>query len=168
MLHHADPVGEAQCHAQLHLVLRLVRPVASAALRLPVHRLGQRVVTGQLSDIIPDTVGVEEILRAELSRCRLVQQPEGHAGVDHRLPLHGIAVVIQRHVDVGEYLQIRQPVDPGAGLFLIGGQLLRLQAADVLALFKVERILLAAPPDRHIHIGGGILGGAGTKAVETQ
>ena len=42
------------------------------------------------------------------------------------------------------------------------------QAADVLALFKVERVLLAVPIDGGIKVFAGVLGGAAAQAVEPQ
>ena len=168
VLHHGHPVGKAQRHAELDLVLRLVGTVPAPALRLPAHRLGEGVIPRQLGDIVPDATGIQKLLGVEFALRRLVQQPERDTGIDHRLTLHGVPVVVKRHGDIGEHVQIRQPVDTGAGLFLVGGQLLYLQAADVLALFKMKAVLLAAAPDGHVHIPGGVLGGAGAKAVEAQ
>ena len=168
VLHNGHPVGKAQRHTELYLILRLVRPVAAAALGLPVNRLGESVVPRQLGDIVPNAPGIEKLLGIEFAALRLVQQAEGNAGVDHRLTLHGIPVVVQRYGDIGKHIQIRQPADAGAGFLLVGGQLLHMKAADVLALLKVQGVFLAAAPHGDIHVRRGILGGTGTEAVETQ
>ena len=156
MLHDGHPVGEAQRHAELHLILRLVGAIAATALGFPEHRLGEGVVPRQLGDVVLNAAGVEELLGVELARRRLVQQAEGDAGVDHRLTLHGVPVVVQRHGDIGEHVQIRQPMDAGAGFLLVGGQLLHLKAADVLALLKVGGVLLAAAPNGNVHVRRGV------------
>lgn len=43
-----------------------------------------------------------------------------------------------------------------------------MEPAYVFALFKVEGIPAAAAADVHVHIFGGILGGAQTQTIETQ
>ena len=161
-------VGEAQRHAELHLVLRLVRPVASLALRLPEHRLRQGVQPCQLPDVVLDAVFVDELLRLKFSGGRLVFQTERHAGVDHRLPLHHVPVVVRGDVDVREHVQIGQPADGGAGALFVARLVADLQLAHDLAPLKVQAVLLAVPPHGHVHVPGGVLGGAGAKAVQTQ
>ena len=95
---------------------------------------------------------------------------EGHPGVDHRLALHDGGEVLRRDVDVGEDLQVRQPPGPGAGPLPGQGGLLQLLAllAQGLALFEVELVLVPVPPHGDVHVGGGVLGGAGAQAVEPQ
>ena len=168
MLTHRHPIGEAQRHVELHLVLLLVRPVAALPFRRPAHRLGQRVVPGQLLDVVRDAVGIQELLRLELPGGYLVLQPERHPGVDHRLPLHHVPVVVQRHGDVGEHLQVGQPADGRARAFFAAGLVTDLQLAHDLAPLKVQPVLLAVPPHRHVHVPGGVLGGARAQPVQTQ
>jgi len=168
VLAHRHTVGKAQRHAELHLVLRLVRPVAAPALRLPEHRLRQRVVPRQLPDIVGNAVCIQELLGVELAGGRLVPQPERDPGVHHRLPLHHILIVVQRHGDIRKHLQIRQPANGGAGPFLVGGQLRAFKLPHDLAPLKVEAVLLPLAVHRDVHIAGGVLGGTGTQAVQAQ
>ena len=161
-------VGEAQRHAELHLVLRLVRPIPAPALRLPVHRLRQGIQTRQLPDVVLDAVLVDELLRLVLSGGCLVFQPEGHAGVDHRLPPHHIPVVVHGDIDIGKHIQVRQPADGGTGTLLIAGLFADLQLARDLAALKVQPVLLPVAPHGHVHIAGGILSGAGAQAIQAQ
>ena len=93
-------------------------------------------------------------------------QPEGHPGVDHRLPLHHVLVIVQGDVDVGEHLQVRQPADGGAGF--LPGQGSHLHLAHDLAPLEVELILIAVPADGNVHIAAGVLGGAGAQTVQAQ
>ena len=159
------PVREAEGDRQLHLVVGLVGPVPALPLGLPEHRLGEAVLPGELPDIVLDAVLIFEVGGLELAP-HLVAEPEGDPGVDHRLALQHVQEVLHRDVDVGEDLQIGLPAEFGAGLFAGIGRLL--EAADVLALFKVEGVLLAVPVDDGVEEFAGVLGGAGAQAVEAQ
>ena len=110
-----DPVGEAEGHGELHLVVGLVGPVPALPLGLPEHRLGEAVLPGQLPDIVLDAVLVLEVGGLELAP-HLVAEPEGDPGVDHRLALEDVQEVLHRDVDVGEDLQVGLPAELGAGL----------------------------------------------------
>ena len=96
----------------------------------------------------------------------LIPQQEFHAGVDHRLPLEDIGVVLPRDGDIGEYLKIGLPADAGAGLAASIG--LGFQSADIFAFFKMKVVALAVPQHLHIHVFRGILGGAGTQTIKAQ
>ena len=152
VLHHLHAVGEAQSHIQLHLILGLVLAVAATALGIPAHGSGKSILPHQLGDIVGDARLIEELLRLELPCAHFPLEAEGNACVDNRLPLHDVAVIFHRDVNVGKDLQIRQPADGRAGALFVGGQLLHLKAADVLALFKVEGIFLPLAEHRHIHV----------------
>ena len=130
-----DPVGEAEGHGELHLVVGLVGPVPALPLGLPEHRLGEAVLPGQLPDIVLDAVLILEVGGLELAP-HLVAEPEGDPGVDHRLALQHVQKIFHRDVDIGKDLQVGLPAEFGAGLFAGVGRLP--EAADVLALFKVE------------------------------
>ena len=160
-------VGEAEGHGQLYLVLRLVRPVPALSLGLPEHRLGEGVLSGQLGDIVQNAVFILEIGGGKFVGGGLLPEAEGDPGVDHRLALEHVGVVVHRDADVGEHLQVGLPADGGAGLFAPVGGLL-FQPAHVFPLLKVERIVEAVPPHIHVHIRAGILGGAGAQAVQAQ
>ena len=58
----------------------------------------------------------------------------------------------------------------GAGPFPGEGGLDQLFAllAGNLAALEVEAVFKAVPPDGDVHVGGGVLGGAGAQAVEAQ
>ena len=160
-------IGEAEGDRQLHLVLRLVRPVPSLPLSLPEHRLGEGLLPGQLGDIVQNAVLILKIGAGEFSWGGLLPKAEGDPGVDHRLALEHVGVVVHRDVDVGKDLQVGLPADGGARLFSPVGGLL-LQPADVLALLKVERVFEAVPPDGGVKVFAGVLGGAGAQAVQAQ
>ena len=163
MLHQVHPVGKAPRNVQLHLILGLVRPVPTLALRLPAHGLGDGVFPGQLGNIVPDAVFIQKVLGVEPSGRYLAAQPERDPGIDHRLPLEDIGVVLPRDGDIGEYLKIGLPADAGAGLAASIG--LGFQSANIFAFFKMEVVALAVPQHLHIHVFRGILGGAGAKTV---
>ena len=166
VLHQVHPVGKAPGDVQLHLVFGLVRPVPALALRLPAHGPGDGVVPGQLGQIVPDAVFIQEVLGLEPPGGHLAAQPEGHPSVDHRLPLHHVLVIVQGDVDVGEHLQVRQPADGGAGF--LPGQGGDLHLPHDLAPLEVELILIAVPADGNVHIAAGVLGGAGAQTVQAQ
>ena len=75
-----------------------------------------------------------------------------------------------RDADRGEDLQVRAPLDGGAGAVAIGGLDLErlLLGAHDLALLEVEGVLVAVAPDRDVHVLGGVLGRAGAQAVGTE
>ena len=169
MLNGLHLVGEAERHAELHLVLVLVIAVTAPLLGLPEHRGGEAALARQLRHIVRDAVLVEELRLLKLARLRFIAEAEGNAGIDHRLPLHHIREILRGNGDVGEHIQIRQPAGAGAGLlFLLRGQLGLIQFAHDLAPLKVEAVFQPVTPDGHIHIAGGILGGAGAQAVQAQ
>ena len=154
VLHHSGLIGEAEGHRQLDLVLVLIRPVTAPALRLPKDRLRQGICPRKLPHIVLDAVLIEEILILELVGGDFVAEPEGHAGIDHRLTLHDIRKVLHRDIDIRKDLQIREPAGAGARLFPCEGGLLQLLAlfAHRLALLEVELILEAVTPDGDIHM----------------
>ena len=80
---------------------------------------GDGVVPGQLGQIVPDAVFIQEVLGLEPPGDTSSRSRKVTPGVDHRLPLHHVLVIVQGDVDVGEHLQVRQPADGGAG-FLPG------------------------------------------------
>ena len=168
VFHHGVLVGKAAGDVQLYLVLGLVCPVPAPAFALPAHRLGEGIQPRQLPNIVGDAVFIEEILRVK-GRAVLIAQPEGDPGVYHGLALHHIPVVVRGDADVRKHVQVRQPVDAGAGLALLAvGQGAGLHLAHDFAPFKVQGILLALPPHGYIHVAAGVLGGAGAQAVEAQ
>ena len=158
-------VGEAEGDGELHLVLGLVRPVPAPPLGLPEHGQGEGVLPRQLLHIVLNAVFVLEVGGLELPP-HLVAEAEGDPGVDHRLALEHVGVVLHGDIDVGKHIQIRLPAEAGAGLF--AGVGLLFQAAHVLALLEVEGVLKAVPVDHRIKVRAGVLGGAGAQAVEAQ
>ena len=73
VLDKVDAVGKAAGDVELDLVLGLVGAVTSAALGLPADGLGERVVPGQLADIVGDAVLIDEVLGLELPVCLIAQ-----------------------------------------------------------------------------------------------
>ena len=55
-----DPIGEAECHRQLDLILIFVRTVASALLGFPILDVGQGGISDDLSHIVGQTVFITE------------------------------------------------------------------------------------------------------------
>ena len=133
-------IGEAEGDGQLHLVLRLIRPVPAPPLGLPKYRLGEGILSGQLGDIVQNPVFVLKLRGGKLAGGGLLLEAEGDTGVNHRLPLEYIGVVLHRDVNVGKDLQVGLPPDRGPRLFPpIRGLLF--QAANIFSFFKMEGIL---------------------------
>ena len=153
----------------LHLVFGLVLPVPALALAGDEVGRGEGPLAGQLRHIVHDAVGIAEVPGLE-AIAPLQPQPEGDAGVHHGLAVEHVVKVFLGDADVREDLQVRPPVDGGAGLFPVRRldlQLLALLALD-LALFEAQTVLVPVPPDGDVHILGGVLGGAGAQTVEAQ
>ena len=130
---------------------------------------GNKKRTGTTIRWLPDLDVFTDIdIPVDYYRDVMKRQAVVNAGVTFRLPLHHIPVIVQGDVDVGEHLQVRQPANGGAGPLFIGGQLRALQLAHNLAPLEVEAVLPALAPHGDVHVAGGVLGGAGAKAVETQ
>ena len=164
-------VGKAAGAGEPDLVLRLVRAVASAALRLPENGRGEGVFAHDLGNIVHDAVLIKKLLRLESARAHLVAETEGDAGIDDRLTLHGLNIILRRNVDVGKNVQVGQPARERAGPFAavrrLDGELLSLFPLDLAAL-KMQRIPVPVAPDGHVHVARGVLRGAGAETVETE
>ena len=164
-----DLRGEAEGGGQLHLVLLLVRPVPAPALGLDEHGGGQGRLPGDLCHIVPDAVLVQ-VLGGFKAVFPLHFQHEPDPGVHHRLAAEHIVEVFLGDVHIREHLDVRLEADGGARLFPVG--VLDEQFPALLphgfALAEVEGIFLPVPADGHIHVLGGILGGAGAQAVQAQ
>ena len=146
-------VGKAESGGELDLVFGHVLPVPAPALAGDEAGGGQRFFSCKLRHIVKDAVFIAVIRGLKLS-VLFHLQPEGDAGVHHRLPAHDIVEIFLRNVDVRKDFPVRPPADGGAGLFPVcrfNDQLLTFFAAD-LALFKMELILVPVAPDGHIHI----------------
>ena len=160
------PVGEGRRHVDLHVVEGHVLPVLHLFLALPELHRGQAVLARQFPGVVQNAVFVAEVGGLKLAGGGLVLQVEGDPGVDHRLALQHVLVVFQAYIDIGKHLQVRLPLDEGAGaLFGVG---LLVQAAHVLPPLEVEGIALPVPADVHVHVLRGVLGGAEPQAVEAQ
>ena len=106
----AQIAREAQRRRDLHLVFRLVRAVAAAALRLPVLRHGEGVAVRQLRDVVEDAVLIAELRRLELA-AGLIAEAERHARIDDGLPLERVKIILHGDVDIREDLEVRLPVE---------------------------------------------------------
>ena len=160
-----DAVGKAERRRDLHLILRLIRAVAAAALGLDERRDGQCVLPGQLLNVVEDAVGIAVVRRLKRAAA-LHAQAERHAAVDHSLPVQHVLKIALGHVDVREHLQIRPPADGRASLFAVGRG--ALEPADDLAVAKMQGVFLPVAPDGHIHVFRGVLRGARAEAVEAE
>ena len=160
--------GKADGCGQANLVVLHIGTVASDAFSLPVlgHGDGAHVPgLGKLIEIVHDAVFVAEFRGLEFP-ADLIAEAEGHACVDHSLPLEHIGVVIRGDVDVGKDLEVRLPVEARAGL--LAGRGLLFELADDAALFKVQIVPEAVAVDLGVEVFRGVLGGAGAEAVQTQ
>ncbi len=90
--------------------------------------------------------------------------------VDNRLPLEDIKIIVLRHTDIRENLEVRPPPDDRSGvrtgvffLFEAG-----LGACAVFALFKMQLIGIAVAANRDVHVFGGILCGTGAQTVQAE
>ena len=162
----AHLIGKAQRRRDLHLIFRLVLPVAPLALGLPILGHGHGTILGELGDIVQNALFIEEVPGIEFPRGNLPAEAEGDAGVDHGLALERVLEEVHRHVDVGEHVEVWEPVEERAGLLPVGGGLLHLP--HQLAMLKVEVVAVAVPADHRVKVLRGVLGGAGAQAVETQ
>ena len=162
---HGSFVGKTQRAGKLHLVFRLVLPVAPPALGFPEDGRRQAPFTGEFCHIVLNAVFIKIIHRFKRS-APLIAEAERNPGVHHCLTLHHVHKVFRRHSDVGKHVQIRQPADAGAGALAAQG--LFAQPPHVLAPLEMKGILLPVAPDRHIHGAGCVLGGAGAQAVQSQ
>ena len=163
VLRAVHPVGKGRRHVDLHVVQGHVRPVAHLFLALPELHGGEGVLSAELFGVVQNAVLIVKVRGLKFARGHLVFQVEGDARVDHRLALQNVLVILQAHVDIGEHLQIRLPLDEGPGaLFGVG---LLVQASHVFPVLKVQGVAAAVPADIHVHILGGVLGGAQAQAV---
>ena len=155
-------IGEAEGRAHLYLIFRLVLAVAAGGLALAAEHRGQGVLARRLGHVVGDAVLVAPALLPGLAGggvfLLFVGEVQGQPRVDDGLTAQHILVIAAGHVDVGEDLVVRLPVDDTSG----AAALIRflLQAADVLALFEVQMIMIAVTVDIGRHPGRRILGGA--------
>ena len=158
-----DLIGKAQRRRNFHLVFRLILAVASLALSLPELRHRERLILGQLADIIENAVFIVKVRRLEFPGRGLIAEAERHARVHDRLPFERIFVVFLGDIDVREHVEIGKPAERGAGLFPLGRLLFELP--DNFAPLKVKRVFKPVAPDHGVKIARGILRRARAKAV---
>ena len=94
VLNDLHPVGKAAGGRELHLVLRLVRPIPAPLFRLPEYRGRQGSLPGQLRHVVLNAVLINEgLLRKGAVLC-LVPEMEGNALVHHGLtPQHILEIL---------------------------------------------------------------------------
>ena len=158
-------IREAERSVYFHFIIGLVRAIAALALRLPVLHAAEGVFPGEFLHIIGNTVFIE-ILVGIKALLRLIPQYEAHPGIHDRLPLDRFLIILQRHVDIREDLQIWPPTDGGAGIFLLIRLLDELSCG--LAMLKMYLIAPAVPVHLCVHILRGILRGAKPQAVKAE
>ena len=169
LLHH-EGAREAHARGNLDVVVGQVLAIATATVGLDKEGLGKVVGTDLLEHIVLDALGIAKVFFGELAVVALDAQAEGHVGVDHGLAAHGLAIPIVGNADRGKDLKIGAPLDGGAGAVLVAGLNLEclLFGADDLALFKVQRVLVAVAPNRDVHVLGGVLSRARAQAVGAE
>lgn len=135
---HLHLIGEAERRAHAHLVIRLVLAVPAHSLTLAAEHRGQGILPCHLGHIVRDAVLIAPALVPRLASGRVflffIGEVQGQACVDHRLTAQGILIVAAGHIDVGEHLVVRLPVNDAAGAAALVGFLL--QAAHILALLN--------------------------------
>ena len=163
-------IREAKSRTHAHLVVRLVLAVPTHSLALAAEHGGQSVLAGYFCHIIRDAVLVAPAFVPRLTGGRVlflfIGKVEGKPGVDHSLTAQHILIVAAGHVDIGKHLIVRLPVDDTAGAASLVGLLL--QAAHVLALFKVQVVVVTVAVDIGGHPRRGVLGGAQTQTVQAK
>ena len=158
-----DLIGKAHRRRNFHLVFRLILAVAALALSLPELRHRERLILGQLADIIENAVFIVKVRRLEFSGRGLVAESERHARVHDCLPLERIFVILLGNIDIRKHVEIGKPAERRAGLFPVGGLLFELP--DNFAPLKVERVFKPVAPDHGVKIARGILRRARAEAV---
>ena len=150
----------------LQLIVIEIRTVAAHPLALPVLGRGKSGVPCQLRHIVLNTVLVTKFGGVELAAGGLLLEHKVHAVINNGLALHRGYEPIPGNVNIRKHLNIRLPANAGAGIALVVRLLV--QAADVLALFKMQGIAIAVPVNFRVHIFRRILGGAKPQAVKAQ
>ena len=163
-------IGEAEGSAHPHLIIRLILTVTAGGLAFAAEHRGQGILSCHLLHIVGDTVLVAPALLPGLAGggvlLLFVRKVQGQARVDHGLTAQHILIVAAGHIDIGKHLIVRLPVDNTAGAAALVGLLL--QAAHVLALFKVQMVVIAVTVDISGHPCRGVLGGAQTQTVQAK
>ena len=158
-------VGKAEGGAHFHLVIRLILTVAAGGTAFNKAHRRDGVQPGDLLHIIHNAVLIAEGLLGFFAAA-LIAQHQAEPCVHHSLPLHGFAVIFQRHTDVGKHLGVRLPADNTAGAAALEG--LFLQPADIFALAEIQVVVIAVTVDIRCHPLAGILRGAKAQAVQAQ
>ena len=163
-------IREAKSRTHAHLVVRLILAVAAHGLALAAEHRGQGVLTGHFCHIVRNAVLVAPALVPWLAGGGVfflfIGKVEGKPGVDHSLTAQHILIVAAGHIDIGKYLIVRLPVDDTAGAASLVRLLL--QAAYVLALFKVQMVVVTVAVDVGGHPRRCILGSAQTQTVQAK
>jgi len=163
-------IRETKSRTHAHLVVRLILAVAAHGLALAAEHRGQGVLPGHLGHIVRDAVLVAPAFMPWLAGGRVlflfIGKVEGKPCVDHGLTAQHILIVAAGHVDIGKHLIVRLPVDDTAGAASLVGFLL--QAAHILALFKVQMVVIAVTVDIGGHPCRGVLGGAQAQTVQAK
>ena len=163
-------IREAKSRTHAHLVVRLILAVAAHGLALAAEHRGQGVLPCYFCHIVRDAVLVAPAFVPRLAGGGVlflfIGKVEGKPGVDHSLTAQHILIVAAGHIDIGKHLIVRLPVDNTAGAASLVGLLL--QAAHVLALFKVQMVVVTITVDIGGHPRRGVLCGAQAQTVQTK
>ena len=163
-------IREAKSRTHAHLVVRLVLAVAAHGLALAAEHGGQGILPCHLGHIVRNAVLVAPALVPRLAGGGVlflfINKVEGKPRVYHGLTAQHILIVAAGHIDIGKHLVVRLPVDDTAGAAALVGLLL--QAAHVLALFKVQMVVAAVAVDIGGHPRRGVLGGAQAQTVQAK
>ena len=167
---HLHLIGEAERCAHAHLVIRLVLAVSAGCLTLAAEHRGQGILPCHLGHIVRNAVLIAPALVPRLASGRVflffIGKVQGQACVDHCLTAQGILIVAAGHIDVGKHLVVRLPVNDAAGAAALVGFLL--QAAHILALFKIKVIVVSVTIDIGGHPCRSILGSAQAQTVQAK
>ena len=163
-------IRETKSRTHAHLVVRLILAVPAHSLALAAEHRGQGVLPCYFCHIVRDAVLVAPALVPRLAGGGVlflfIGKVEGKPRVDHSLTAQHILIVAAGHIDIGKHLIVRLPVDDTAGAASLVGLLL--QAAHVLALFKVQMVVVTVAVDIGGHPCRGVLGGAQTQTVQAK
>ena len=163
-------IRETKSRTHAHLVVRLILAVPAHSLALAAEHGGQGVFPCYFCHIVRDAVLVAPAFVPRLAGGGVfflfIGKVEGKPRVDHGLTAQHILIVAAGHIDIGKHLIVRFPLDNTAGAASLVGFLL--QAAHVLALFKVQMVVVTVAVDIGGHPCRGVLGGAQTQTVQAK
>src|SRR5699024_4818874 len=96
VLDYAHASGKTQRRRELHLIFRLVRPVAPPFFGGDEERLAEpALLAGEFAHVVEYAVLIYYVRGLKFPSRYLVSQPESHPGVHHSLPPESFLIILQ-------------------------------------------------------------------------